>query len=58
MRNKLNLLVALAALAAGGVSVAQAQSSGSCCTGGKCGTCCVNCTQCGANCTPATCCKK
>lgn len=54
---KFNLLAVLAALALGGVAVAQAQSA-SCCAGGKCGTCCVKCTQCGGNCAPMSCCKK
>lgn len=57
MRKSLTLVAVLASLAFAGYK-AQAQAADSCCTGGKCGTCCVNCTKCGSNCSPATCCKK
>lgn len=51
--------IALAALVAGlsfAGTAAQAQTA-SCCSGGKCGTCCKGCTTCGPNCSPKTCCK-
>ncbi len=56
MRKNLNRVALLTALAFGTLTVARA--SANCCPQGKCGTCCVNCTKCGAHCSPATCCKK
>jgi hypothetical protein len=55
MRKNLNRLALLTTLALGGVTVVQAATN--CCSDGKCGTCCVKCTKCGAHCSPKTCCK-
>lgn len=50
--------IALAALVAGlSFAGTTAQAADSCCSGGKCGTCCKGCTTCGPNCSPQTCCK-
>lgn len=52
-------LIAITALAVGLSFIGSAaQAADNCCSGDKCGTCCVNCTQCGSHCSPNTCCKK
>lgn len=49
--------IALAALVAGLSFAGTVAQAADCCSGGKCGTCCKNCTQCGEHCSPQTCCN-